>query len=184
MRDWLVGQTGELGGVVGKASLMYVTALVGLRVTNRRTLSQWTAMDFAAAVAIGAIVGRTAIASGQSYLAGAVALVTLLAAHALVAWTRRVRWVARTVDHPVRVLVHDGVLLRDQVRRCALTDDDVLAKLRERGVEDLGELRYVLYETKGDLTIVRERGPGTPDGALVRSGLSRAVGSPRRGRVD
>ncbi|RBY78971.1 DUF421 domain-containing protein [Geodermatophilus sp. TF02-6] len=162
---------------------MYGTALLGLRVTNRRTLAQWTAMDFAAAVAIGAVVGRTAIASGQSYLVGAVALITLLAAHAVVARGRRVRWIAKTVDHPVRVLLHDGVLLRDQLRHCDLTDDDVLAKLRERGVRDLGELRYVLYETKGELTIVREEGPGTPDGALVRIGLARAADVPRRDRA-
>lgn len=180
MSDWLVGQSDELVGVVGKALLMYGTALVGLRITNRRTLSQWTAMDVAAAVAIGAIVGRTAIASGQSYLVGAVALLTLLAAHAVVARGRRIPWIARTVDHPVRVLVHHGVLRRDQLRRCALTDDDVLAKLREEGVRDLGELRYVLYETKGDLTIVREEGAGAPDGELVRSGLTHAVGFPER----
>jgi uncharacterized membrane protein YcaP (DUF421 family) len=182
MSDWLVGGTGELAGVAGKAVLMYLTALVGLRLTNRRTLSQWTAIDFAAAVAIGAVVGRTAIASGQSYLVGAAALVTLLAAHAVVACARRNRWFARAVDHPVRVLVDHGTLRRDQLRYCALTDGDVLAKLREQGVHDLRELRYVLYETKGELTIVREQGPDTADGALVRAGLDHAVGfsAPRR----
>lgn len=183
MRDWLVGQTGELPGVAGKALLMYLTALVGLRVTNRRTLSQWTAIDFAAAVAIGAVVGRTAIASGQTYLVGAVALLTLLATHAVVAWGRRIPWFARAVDHPVRVLVHHGTLRRDQLRLCALTDDDVLAKLREQGVRDLSELRYVLYETKGELTIVREAGPGTPDGDLVRAGVEQAAGFPATDRT-
>src|SRR6185312_11446021 len=84
MPAWLSGQTHELVGVFGKAALMYGTAVLGLRVAHRRTLSQWTAIDFAAAVAIGAIIGRTAIASGQSYLVGATALLTVLGAHALV----------------------------------------------------------------------------------------------------
>jgi uncharacterized membrane protein YcaP (DUF421 family) len=56
MPEWLVGQA-ELVGVIGKALLMYGTAVVGLRVAHRRTLSQWTAIDFAAAVAIGAVMG-------------------------------------------------------------------------------------------------------------------------------
>jgi hypothetical protein len=38
------------------------------------------------------------------------------------------------------------------------------------GVRELAELRYVLYETKGDLTVVRETGADT-DSALVRAGL-------------
>ena len=51
--------TGCAGAVAAKAVLMYLAALVGLRLTYRRTLAQWTAIDFAAAVANGAIVGRT-----------------------------------------------------------------------------------------------------------------------------
>ena len=49
--------TGCAGAVAAKAVLMYLAALVGLRLTYRRTLAQWTAIDFAAAVANGAIVG-------------------------------------------------------------------------------------------------------------------------------
>jgi uncharacterized membrane protein YcaP (DUF421 family) len=177
MPTWLVGQTGELAGVAAKALLMYGTAVVGLRLAHRRTLSQWTAIDFAAAVAIGAVVGRTAIASGQSYLVGAVALVTLLAAHTVVTYGRANRWFAKAVDHRVRVLVDHGVLRRDQLRLCGLTEADVLAKLRERGVERLADLRYVLYETKGELTVVRERGDAN-DGELVRAGLRGAAGFP------
>jgi uncharacterized membrane protein YcaP (DUF421 family) len=176
MPSWLTGQTGELAAVAGKAALMYATAVVGLRVAHRRTLAQWTAIDFAAAVAIGAVVGRTAVASGQSYLVGAVALVTLLAAHAVVTYGRLLPWLAKAVDHRVRVLVDHGRLRPGQLRICGLTENDVVAKLREQGVRDLSELRYVLYETKGELTVVRERDPRSPDGPLVQAGLRDAAG--------
>ncbi len=45
---------------------MYATALVGLRLGERRTLAQWSIIDFVTAVRIGAIVGRTAIAGSSS----------------------------------------------------------------------------------------------------------------------
>lgn len=175
MPTWLAGQADTLGGVVGKALLMYLVAVVGLRVAHRRTLAQWTAIDVAAAVAIGAVMGRTAVAAGQSFLIGATALITFLVAHALVTLGRQNRWIARAVDHRVRVLVHQGGLRERELRICGLTEDDVLAKLREQGVRDLGELRYVLYETKGALTVVRETDPAA-DGELVRSGLAQASG--------
>ena len=174
MPQWLVGQA-ELVGVIGKALLMYGVAVVGLRIAHRRTLSQWTAIDFAAAVAIGAVMGRTAVAEGQSFLVGAVALVTFLSAHALVTLARGNRWVAKAVDHRVRVLVDHSRLRRDQLRLCGLTENDVLAKLRELGIQELADLRYVLYETKGEPTVVRETGAET-DGALVRAGLADAAG--------
>ncbi len=183
MPTWLVGQVDELVGAAGKALLMYGTAVVGLRIAHRRTLSQWTAIDFAAAVAIGAVMGRTAVAEGQSFLVGAVALVTFLAAHALVTLGRANRWIAKAVDHRVRVLVHRGHLRRDQLRICGLTENDVLAKLREFGVRELAELRYVLYETKGELTIVRETAQ-QPDGSLVEAGLADAAGFVPRPQPD
>src|SRR5918911_1131539 len=93
MPSWLVSGAGPLGAAAAKAALMYLTALLGLRVAHRRTLAQWTAIDFAAAVAIGAILGRTAIATGQSFAVGAVALVTVLAAHAVVTFGRDKPWV-------------------------------------------------------------------------------------------
>ena len=174
MPHWLTGQTSGLGEVAAKAGLMYATAVVALRVAQRRTLSQWTAIDFAAAVAVGAIVGRTAIASSQSYLVGAVALVTILAAHWVVTLARMQRWFAKIVDHRVRVIVEHGRLRRDQLLICGLTENDVFGKLRERGYTALDELRYVLYETKGDLTIVPEE--GGEDRGLIRNGLESAAG--------
>jgi uncharacterized membrane protein YcaP (DUF421 family) len=150
-----------------------------LRVAHRRTLAQWTAIDFAAAVAIGALIGRTATAGDQSYLVGAVALVTLLGAHALVTVARGNRWLAKAVDHRVRVLVQHGQLRHRQLRICGLTENDVLAKLRQLGVRDLAELRYVLYETKGELTVVRESATDAPDGPLILAGLADAAGFPR-----
>jgi uncharacterized membrane protein YcaP (DUF421 family) len=175
MHSWLTGQSGQLGIVAAKAALMYGVAVLGLRVGQRRTLAQWTAIDFAAAVAIGALVGRTAVASNQSFIVGAVALLTLLAAHSIVMYLRFARRFAKVVDHRVRVLVVDGRLRRDQLHLCGLTDNDVLAKLRQQGVRRLDELRYVLYETKGDLTVVRV---DDAQGELVQSGLRDAAGFP------
>ncbi len=170
--SWLVGQGSQLGEVAGKAALMYDTALVGLRLGERRTLAQWTIIDFATAVAMGAIVGRTAIAEGQSYLTGAVALFTLIVVHRLASLLRFRAVVGKLADH--RVLVAHGHLRRDQLRLCGLTDSDVYAQLRQRGLFDLAQVRYVLYESKGDLTVVPE-GP-EPVPPLARIGLEDAVG--------
>jgi uncharacterized membrane protein YcaP (DUF421 family) len=172
----LISGWSALAIVATKAALMYLTALLGLRVAHRRTLAQWTAIDFAAAVAVGAIVGRTALAATQPLLVGVVALVTILAAHAAMTFGRYLPWVAKLTDHRVRVLVDHGRLRRRQLRVCGLTDSDLFAQLRQQGVFDLDGLRYVLYETKGELTVVRDDPPEQADRALVARGLEDAAG--------
>ena len=171
---WLTSTPSALAITAVKAALMYGTALVGLRLGERRTLAQWTIIDFAAAVAIGAIVGRTAIASDQSYAVGAVALLTLIVVHRLLSVARFNPWVNKLVDHRIRILVVNGNVRHAQLRLCGLTDNDLYAELRQRGVTSISELRYVLYETKGGLTVVPTSTSGPDD--LIQDGLSGAPG--------
>ncbi len=171
--SWLVGHASQLGGVVAKAALMYVTAWVGFRFGERRTLAQWTIIDFATAVAAGAIIGRTAVASTQSYLTGAVALLTLIVVHRLASLLRFRPLFSRLSEHPIRILVADGKLQRTQLRLSGLTDSDLYAQLRQRGVFDLSELAYVLYEAKGALTVIPQSAIPLPE--LARTGVERAT---------
>ena len=175
MSHWLVGHTTLLAEGAVKAVLMYLVALVGLRTVHRRTMSQWTAIDFAAAVAIGAVMGRTAIASGQSFVLGAVALVAFLLAHTVVIFLRFNPVMAKFTDRRVRVLVAHGRPRRRQLLICGITENDFMSQLRESGIGDVRELRYVLYETKGELTLVREDG-SAGDPPIVAGGLQDAAG--------
>jgi len=167
----LVGGASGLGWVAVKAVLMFAVAVVGLRLGERRTLAQLGAFDFAVAVAIGAIIGRTVTASSASFATGAVGLVTLLVVHRLVAFARRHSGIARLVDHPPRVLVARGQIQDRELARAGLTAADVSALLRQQGVDDLGQVGYLLYETRGATTLVRA---DADPGPLMRDVLSAA----------
>jgi uncharacterized membrane protein YcaP (DUF421 family) len=177
--SWLVGQASSEWEVAAKAALMYATALLALRVGERRTLAQWTIIDFATAVAMGAIIGRTAIAGTQSYLTGAVAVCTLVVIHRAASLLRLRPLLAKVFDHRIRVLVADGELRRGELRKCGLTDGDLFTQLRQRGVFAIEDVRYVLYEPKGSITVVRREVPAEPVPELVRDGLEHAASYPR-----
>jgi uncharacterized membrane protein YcaP (DUF421 family) len=179
--SWLVGQASSEWEVAAKAALMYATALLALRVGERRTLAQWTIIDFATAVAMGAIIGRTAIAGTQSYLTGAVAVCTLIVIHRAASLLRLRPLLGQVFDHRIRVLVADGKLRLTELRKCGLTDGDLFTQLRQRGVFAVEDVRYVLYEPKGSITVVRREVPADPEPELVREGLEHAAGYPRGG---
>jgi uncharacterized membrane protein YcaP (DUF421 family) len=175
--SWLIASSSSLGEVAAKAALMYVTALVALRIGERRTLAQWTIIDFATAVAMGAVIGRTAIAH-QDYATGAVAVCTLVAIHRVASVLRFRPLLGKLVDHRVRVLVVDGQIRRRELRKCGLTDNDLFTQLRQRGVFSIENLRYVLYESKGTITVVGADDRGNADPPLVRIGIEDSVGYP------
>lgn len=174
--DWLTGSWSELGAVAAKAALMYATALIGLRIAQRRTLAQWTIIDFATAVAVGAIIGRTAISGPQSFITGAVALMTLVAAHIVASGLRFNRLFGKLADYRVRVLVEHGRVRRDQLRMCGLTDNDLFAELRQHGSFSLDGIAFVLYEARGGITVVPENADRAKVPELVEAGLRDSTG--------
>lgn len=98
---------------------------------------------------------------------------TVVAVHRLVSLLRFRPLLGKLADHRIRVLVADGQVRRGQLRLCGLTDNDLYAELRQRGVFDIGELQYVLYEAKGGLTLVRREAGRAP---LVAADLESSVG--------
>jgi uncharacterized membrane protein YcaP (DUF421 family) len=165
----LIGGASGLGWVAVKAVLLFAVAVIGLRLGERRTLAQLSAFDVAVAVAIGSIIGRGATAPTTSFASSAVALVTFLVAHRVVAILRRRSRLARLIDHPPRVLVARGELQGGELARAGLTAADVYALLRDKGVGDLAQVGYLLYEPRGAVTVI---GADSEPGPLVLEGLN------------
>jgi uncharacterized membrane protein YcaP (DUF421 family) len=164
----LVGNSHALGWVAVKALLLYLTAVFGFRVGERRTLAEMSAFDFIAAVAVGAIVGRVPNADTTSYMAGAVTLITILLAHRAISHLRRSPTIAPIFDHPPQVLVSDGKLIESQLRRSGLARHDLFGLLRQHGVTHLADVHLVIFEQRGKISVIRRNDLTTPDPDLLR----------------
>ena len=105
------------------------------------------------AVAIGAVIGRTATAFQTAFFTGAAALLALIAAHAVVTRLRFVPPLRRAVDPPVRVLIH-GQINEHNLRRCGLTHTDLDAILRRNGHTSPDDVGLALFEEKGCVSVL------------------------------
>ena len=160
---------------VAKSLALFLTAAVAFRFAQRRTIAEFTPIDWVTAVAVGAIVGRVAAAADTSWLTGAAALLTLLAAHGVTARLRFFGWFRRLVDPPVRVLIRDGAVNRPNLKRAGITRSDVDAILRQHGYQDATDVELALYEAKGSVSVFARRsrtgdraGPAQPEPGSLR----------------
>lgn len=153
---WLVGNWIDGWVPAVKTALLWLAALAGLRLGSRRVLAPLSAFDVLTLAALGSVVGRTATAHDTSFVEGVAALIGLLGIHRAVVFLRRHRGLARVLGHRPRVLVAHGRVDHRALRRCGLTADELADLLRERGVADPGGVRYLVYEAKGQFTIVAD----------------------------
>jgi uncharacterized membrane protein YcaP (DUF421 family) len=166
--DLPVGQLRGVGLDPLKALLLFAVAVIGLRLSQRRMLAELNVFDLVVTVAVGAIIGRTATSTSTSFATGAIALITLLVAHRMVAALHRQGWFAGLLDRRPLVLLARGRLQTSALRTAGLTERDVYRLLRQEGATDLDALQYVLYEDGGQLSIIRV---DQPRSAAIRVGL-------------
>jgi uncharacterized membrane protein YcaP (DUF421 family) len=151
--NWLTTSWTEAWLVVISSVGILVAVIATIRIVGLRSLSKMSGFDFAVTVAIGSIVASVA-ATPRSLPNGALAVAALLGAQAVISWRRQRGHLGRIVDNTALLLMRDGEFLPDALRRSRVTEDDVIAKLRAANVLRLSEVRAVILETTGDISVL------------------------------
>src|SRR5262249_45196954 len=143
---------------------LYFFLIFGLRIFGRRQMGQLTFLDLAIILLLGSAVETAMIAGDTSLGAGLVSAATLLVANRLLTFIacRSRRWHRSIVGNPV-LLVHNGHVIEEHLKKGGLVEAEVLEAIRERGYSKVDELKYVVMEIDGSITAV-------PCGADVRHG--------------
>lgn len=139
--------------LVGAAA--YATLVVVLRLTGKRTLGQLNAFDFVVTVALGSTVATILLSSDVSWSEGVVALGLLAGLQYLVAWICA-RWpqARGVVTTQPAVLLADGSIRQDALRRNRLTEAELRQAVRMQGTGDLSQVAAVVLETNGKLSVI------------------------------
>ncbi|SEV94098.1 Protein of unknown function [Cognatiyoonia koreensis] len=127
-----------------------------VRIVGLRAFSKMTAFDFVITVAIGSLLAGASQASSWSAFAQAsLGIGALLGVQYLVALLRRSSGSFRKlVQNTPIMLMKDGKMFPDALAKARVHEDDVIAKLREANVLDLSQVRAVVLETTGDISVL------------------------------
>lgn len=165
----------DWGFVVGAAATgigIYVALVALLRLNGLRSLTKMSSVDFVTTVAFGSVLASVLLADTPSLSQGVVVLAVLFAVQGLVALARQ-RWTARPFENAPVLLMDGPQILHDNLRATRVTEDDLYAKLREANVLHRGQVRAVVLEGTGDVTVLHgDEGDWDPD--LLR-GVRRGI---------
>jgi uncharacterized membrane protein YcaP (DUF421 family) len=149
---------GTLLVVAGTTAGIYLFLIAILRLIGRRQLAQLTALDLIVVLLLGSAVETAMIHGDISLAAGFVSAATLLVLNRLLTLVfLRAPRLSHLVNGGPILLVHDGAVIEEHLRRVGITQPDLDAALRSRGFADSGGVREAVLETDGSITVV---GPG------------------------
>ncbi|WP_137388578.1 DUF421 domain-containing protein [Rhodoligotrophos defluvii] len=139
--------------IVGTAA--YIGLVFLLRVTGKRTLSKMNAFDLVVTVALGSTLATVLLDSSIALSEGLLAFFLLCSLQYAVTFASvRWPWFQGIVKSQPTLLVLRGEVLPDVLVKQRVTREEVLAALREHGLDDLSKADAVVLETDGTFTAI------------------------------
>ena len=144
-----------------RAVVVYVVLLAIFRVAGKRSLSEASTFDLVLTLIISESIQQALIDNDNSLTNALLLVLTLVGFDILPAHVKqRVPAVARVLDGLPVVLMQQGELQRDRMRRERVDEADLRSAAREQhGLENLEQVEHVVLEDSGTLTVIpRQRG--------------------------
>jgi uncharacterized membrane protein YcaP (DUF421 family) len=161
--------------VVVKAVGVYIALIAFTRLAGLRSFSKMSSYDFAITVAFGSVLASTILSGEPPLLQSIVALAALFAIQYAISMLRtRSGTVAAAVDNGPMLIMAGSDILHDNLRAVRMTEDDLYAKLREANVTRWDQVRAVVMESTGDVSVLHADPDAPPLETDLLHGVRRA----------
>ena len=135
--------------------LSYVTLVVFLRISGKRTLAKLNAFDLVVTVALGSTLSAILLQESIALAEGATAFALLIAMQYVVTFSSvRSRRFAKLVRSEPRLLVRKGEVLDRAMREERITSDEALSAIRAGGGREIEDAEAVILESDGSLSVI------------------------------
>jgi uncharacterized membrane protein YcaP (DUF421 family) len=125
---------------------IYLAVIIFTRIAGKRSFSKMSSFDFAMTVAIGSILATVILSSSTSLAEGLVGLGIVYILQITVA-------IARRNNTPLLLMNHHKVLNKN-LRKARVSESDLRSKLREANVLNRSQIRAVVFEATGDISVL------------------------------
>ena len=113
-----------------------------------------SSFDFAMTVALGSMIATTVLSKSVSLWNGIMGLAIIYSLQLLVAIFRRFKPVRDMVDNAPLLLMDGQNIIYENLKKSRVTEEDLRSKLRETNVIRLKEVRAVVFEATGDISVL------------------------------
>jgi uncharacterized membrane protein YcaP (DUF421 family) len=142
-----------------RAAVVYFVLLVVFRLAGNRSIAQLTPFDFILFLIISESIQQAMITTDYSMTNAFLLVITLVGLDIMMSlWKQRSERVEKLLDGVPVLIMRDGNLLQDRMKRERIDEADILATAREaHGIERLDQLEHAVIETTGGISVIPKR---------------------------
>ncbi|WCM42353.1 DUF421 domain-containing protein [Flavobacterium sp. CBA20B-1] len=156
MKDLFFKNWESLYHILICGTIAYLSLFIFIKISGKRTLAKLNAFDFVVSVTLGSILSsiillKVSIAEGLTGLFIIISLQYLLAFLA-----KKSDTMEKVINSTPSLLFYNGKFLNDALQNELITKEEVYAEIRSYKIENINDVRAVVLELNGDMTVVKK----------------------------
>lgn len=140
-----------------RAAIVYVFVMVVLRLTGKRQMGELAPFDFVLLLLLSNGVQNAMNGGDNTITAGLIITVTLVGLNSMIAWLAfKNKEIEKVVEGRPEILVHNGYLYSDVLKRNQITHHELNDALRQNDCTSLDDVRLAVLETNGQISVIKK----------------------------
>lgn len=140
-----------------RAVMVYAALMVLVRLSGKRTIGEFTAFDLIVLILLGEAAAGGLTGGHASVTGSLLSASTLVGLNYLVGFaSARSALIDKLVEGEPVVVLYNGELLREAMKKNNLPESDLDEALRKAGVGDRNDVSLAVLETDGVITVIRK----------------------------
>src|SRR5690554_3908999 len=148
-----------------RSVLLYILVVVTMRVMGKRQIGELEPYELAITIMIAELAAVPMQDRQIPLVNGFISIITLSFIQVtLSTLSLKFHWVRHVLDGSPSIVVRNGRIMEDEMRRARYNLNELLEQLRIKGYSDLADVEIAVLETSGDLSVIptSQSRPGNP----------------------
>lgn len=134
---------------------IFTIIIIITRIFGLRTFAKMSSFDFASTIAVGSVLASIILTKDYSLLKGAIVLTAIIGFQTLFSYlVRKNDFFKSLFTNKPQLIMWQGKILYESLNSCNIGKDDLIAKLREANVHNFNEVKAVIFESTGDISVI------------------------------
>jgi uncharacterized membrane protein YcaP (DUF421 family) len=140
-----------------RALFLYVFVVFVMRVLGRRELSSLSAVDLVLLIVLGDAIQQGLTQDDYSVTGAVIAVSTIGVIQVASSYlTFRSKQARKVIEGQPIVVIQDGNVLENNLKRERLTEDEVAEEMRMQQIGSFDEVQWAILETNGQISFVKK----------------------------
>lgn len=141
--------------IVTVGFLAYISLVIFLRTSGKRTLTKLNAFDLVVTVALGSTLATIILSKDVSLLEGITALALLIVMQYVITFASvRSKSFTNLIKSEPKLLYSGNSFLTQAMKKERITENEILQAVRKQGIGSMNEVRAIILENDGGMSVI------------------------------